>query len=145
MVRYWIYLLNDDVALHYRHRPEKIVELLREHQYAKAPLKAICRKQVEFITERLSFSRLELGLKQYFVGRVGKNLERNMFVLQNDAGEEALLVVQKRRLLLVADSAPLAADIGRALAQLSPTFLAVDADFVDYCWLSAPAQGRKFA
>ncbi|KAF0995556.1 sporulation inhibitor of replication protein SirA [Geobacillus sp. TFV-3] len=145
MIRYWIYLLNDDVASHYRHRAEKIVELLREHQYAKAPLKAICRKQVEFITERLSFSRLELGLKQYFAGRVGKNLERNMFVLQNDAGEEALLVVQKRRLLLVADSAPLAADIGQALARLSPTFLAVDADFADYCWLSAPRQGRKFA
>ncbi|KPC99595.1 hypothetical protein LR69_02152 [Geobacillus sp. BCO2] len=72
MVRYWIYLLNDDVASHYRHRAEKIVELLREHQYAKAPLKAICRKQVEFITERLSFSRLELGLKQHFAGRVGK-------------------------------------------------------------------------
>ncbi len=138
MVRYWIYLLNDDVASHYRHRAEKIVELLREHQYAKAPLKAICRKQVEFITERLSFSRLELGLKQYFAGRVDKNLERNMFVLQNDAGKEALLVVQKRRLLLVAD-------IGRALARLSPTFLAVDADFVDYYWLSAPRQGRKFA
>lgn len=145
MVRYWIYLLNDDVASHYRHRAEKIVELLREHQYAKAPLKAICRKQVEFITERLSFSRLELGLKQYFAGRVGKNLERNMFVLQNDAGEEALLVVQKRRLLLVADSAPLAAEIGRALAKVAPSFLAVAADFADYYWLSAPAQGRKFA
>ncbi|AGT31647.1 sporulation inhibitor of replication protein sirA [Geobacillus genomosp. 3] len=145
MVRYWIYLLNDEVAAHYRHRTEKIVELLREHQCAKAPLKTICRKQVEFITERLSFSRLELGLKQYFVGRVGKNLERNMFILQNDAGDEALLVVQKRRLLLVADSAPLAADIGRALASVAPSFLAVAADFVDYHWLSAPAPGRKFA
>jgi len=145
MVRYWIYLLDDEVAAHYRHRTEKVVELLREHQYAKSPLKTICRKQVEFITERLSFSRLELGLKQHFIGRVGKNLERNMLVLQNDAGEEALLVVQKRRLLLVADSATMAADIGRALAKLAPSFLAVAVDFADYYWLSAPAQGRKFA
>ncbi|BBW96569.1 sporulation inhibitor of replication protein SirA [Geobacillus icigianus] len=145
MVRYWIYLLKDEVAAHYRHRTEKIVELLREHQHAKAPLKAICRKQVEFITERLSFSRLELGLKQSFTGRVGKNLERNMFILRHESGEEALLVVQKRRLLLVADSATLAADIGRALAKLAPTFLAVAADFADYHWLCAPALGRKFA
>ncbi|MEK4605985.1 sporulation inhibitor of replication protein SirA [Geobacillus sp. FSL W8-1251] len=81
-----------------------------------------------------------------FSGAFDELLSRiQVFVLQNDAGKEALLVVQKRRLLLVADSAPLAADIGRALARLSPTFLAVDADFVDYYWLSAPRQGRKFA
>jgi hypothetical protein len=145
MVRYWIYLLNEEVASYYRDRTEKIVELLREHQYAKAPLKSICRKQVEFITERLSFSRLELGLKQYFAGSVGKNLERNMFILKNEIGDEALLIVQKRRLLLVTDSPPIADGICHALAQVSPSFLAVGADFDDYGWLTPLTDGRKFA
>jgi hypothetical protein len=145
MVRYWIYLLNEEVASYYRDRTEKIVGLLREHQCAKAPLKSICRKQVEFITERLSFSRLELGLKQYFAGSVGKNLERNMFILKNEIGDEALLIVQKRRLLLVTDSPSIADDICRALAQISPSFLAVGADFDDYGWLTPFMDGRKFA
>lgn len=145
MVRYWIYLLNEEVAGHYRDRTDKIVELFREHQCAKAPFKSIYRKQVEFITERLSFSRLELGLKEHFLGNVGKNLERNMFVLQNKAEEEALLIVQKRRLLLVADSPSVTKDICQALALISPSFLAVDAHFADYGWLTVSPDGRKFA
>lgn len=145
MVRYWIYLLNEEVAGHYRDRTEKIVELLREHQCAKAPFKSIYRKQVEFITERLSFSRLELGLKEHFSGSIGKNLERNMFVLQNEVGDEALLIVQKRRLLLVADSLLVTNDICQALALISPSFLAVDAHFGDYGWLAVSPDGRKFA
>ena len=145
MVQYWIYLLNEEVAGYYRNRAEKIVELLREHKCAKAPFKNIYQKQVEFITERLSFSRLELGLKEHFPGNVGKNLERNMFVLHNKNGEEALLIVQKRRLLLVADSTSAASDICQALAKLSPSFLAVDAHFDDYGWLTISSDGRKFA
>lgn len=145
MVQYWIYLLNEEVAGHYRDKTEKIVELLREHQCAQAPFKSIYRKQVEFITERLSFSRLELGLKEHFSGNVGKNLERNMFVLQNEAGDEALLIVQKRRLLLVADNPSVTNDICQALALISPFFLAVDAHFADYGWLTASLDGRKFA
>jgi hypothetical protein len=84
-------------------------------------------------------------LKQYFAGSVSKNLERNMFILRNEIGDEALLIVQKRRLLLVTDSQSIASDICHALAQVSPSFLAVDADFDDYGWLTNSTDGRKFA
>jgi hypothetical protein len=144
--RYWIYLFNEEVANGYYHRAEKIVELLREHQYATASLKSVCHKQVEFITERISFSRLEMGLKENFSGQVEKNLERNMLILrQEHTSEEALLIVQKRRLLLVSDSHVLTHNIFKALAMISPSFLAVDIHFRHYQWLTFSADGRKFA
>ncbi|WP_221210784.1 sporulation inhibitor of replication protein SirA [Anoxybacteroides voinovskiense] len=143
VARYWIYLFHDDVAYSYYDQAEKIVQLLREYQY-QPMLKSICRKQIEFITERLSFSRLELGLKEHFVGTVEKNLERNMFVLR-EKNEEALIIVQKRRLLLVCDYPSLTERIFQTFSHISPFFFAVDLYFHHYQWLLPVADERKFA
>ncbi|MCZ0754142.1 sporulation inhibitor of replication protein SirA [Anoxybacillus sp. J5B_2022] len=146
MARYWIYLFCDEVAYSYYHRPEKIVELLREYQYQTAPLKSIYHQQIEFITERISFSRLELGLNEHFSGKVEKNLERNMFVLKDEQmKEEALIIVQKRRLLLVSEHAALTERIFQAFSHISPFFLAVDIHFHHHQWLLPVANERKFA
>jgi len=143
VARYWIYLFHDDVAYSYYDQAEKIVQLLREYQY-QPMLKSICRKQIEFITERLSFSRLELGLKEHFVGTVEKNLERNMFVLR-DKNDEALIIVQKRRLLLISEHAALTERIFQAFSHISPSFFAVDVHFHHHQWLLPVADERKFA
>lgn len=145
MIRYWIYLFNEEVGNEYYPRAEKIVELLREHQYAKATFKNVCDKQVAFITERISFSRIEMGLKENFPGQVEKNLERNMLIFKGEANEEALLIVQKRRLLLVTDNDAIVRPIFHALATISPYFLAVDTQFCHYQWLNFSQSSRKFA
>lgn len=146
MAHYWVYLFRDEVVSGYYHRPEKIVELLREYQYQTAPLKSIYRKQIEFITEKISFSRLELGVNEHFSGQVEKNLERNMLVLKDEqTNEEALIIVQKRRLLLVCDSQALIHRFFQALAMVSPSFLAVDVHFRHHQWLTLAANERKFA
>ncbi|ANB56519.1 hypothetical protein GFC29_541 [Anoxybacillus sp. B7M1] len=144
MTRYWIYLFRDDVVKDYYHRPEKIVELLREYQ--KAPFKSVCHKQVEFITERISFSRVELGIKEHFSGQVERNLERNMLMFKHDqTNEEALVIVQKRRLLLISDCYDLTNRIFQSLAMISSAFLAIDSEFSHYQWLKAELENRKFA
>lgn len=146
MAHYWIYLFRDEVVSGYYHRPEKIVELLREYQYQTAPLKSIYRKQIEFITERISFSRLELGMNEHFSGQVEKNLERNMLVLKDEqTNEEVLVIVQKRRLLLVSDHHALTQRIFQALSMISTSFLAIDVHFHHHQWLTHAANERKFA
>ncbi|WP_027408807.1 sporulation inhibitor of replication protein SirA [Anoxybacteroides tepidamans] len=144
MARYWIYLFRDEVADGYYQRPEKIIELLQEYQTAS--LKSICHKQIQFITERISFSRLELGMKQHFSGQIEKNVERNMLVLKDEkTSEEALIIAQQRRLFLISDSQPLTNRIFQALAMISSSFLAVDIHFHHYQWLTMATEERKFA
>jgi hypothetical protein len=85
-------------------------------------------------------------MKEHFSGRVEKNLERNMLMLKDEqTNEEALMIVQKCRLLLVSDSHALIQYIFQALSMISSSFLAVDVHFQHHQWLTLTADERKFA
>ncbi|HZG59893.1 MAG TPA: sporulation inhibitor of replication protein SirA [Anoxybacillus sp.] len=148
MIGYWIYWMNNEIAVHYANRPEKIVELFREYRDAKASQKELIARQIRYITEPIPSALIDEVLHQQFGKRLDYRSEKSIYMIQTKKAEdEATLIIQNRRLMLMVENneETIVSQMFDALSTVTPHFLAVDFHFNGAQWIAQKIEKRKFA
>ncbi|PKG22358.1 sporulation inhibitor of replication protein SirA [Niallia nealsonii] len=145
MRKYELYLIEENVALHYNGKEKMIYNLFFEHTNTKdSTLKAILKKQIDYITRPIPEWKIqqvllmELQKKSWFQHNV------EGYYIKNDNLSSAMLSILNNCLQIKANGYYDAELVFfELLHKYEPNFLAIDIENGRYGWLK-PIKQRNF-
>lgn len=143
--RYHLYLIKEELAVHYSGRERMFFQLFSEHKKTTDIMeKTIFQKQIEYITLPISKWSMETQLYNALNKYKTFLYENDIFRIENGNLSRALLKIEHNHLIIEAEGYYDAESIFfEAIRKHEPSFLAIDVENERFGWLK-PIKERNF-
>ncbi|WP_162595864.1 sporulation inhibitor of replication protein SirA [Bacillus sp. CGMCC 1.16541] len=145
MRTFYVFLLQEEVAMHYFRRESFLYDLFLAYKTNHSDEHEYIEKQVKYITKSIPLQSIKSALEQTFSGKDHFHMNQNKCsLLLPDKKSRATLQAKEQAIVIKADGS-VDADTAffEVLRKYDKYFLAVDFDSKQYGWLR-PIKKRNF-
>ncbi|HWJ76543.1 MAG TPA: sporulation inhibitor of replication protein SirA [Niallia sp.] len=137
MRKYYLYLIKEEVAIHYSGRERMFYHLFSEYKKTKDhSQKQILKKQIEYITLPISKWSIENQLFNELNKQKNFHLQKDSFLIENGNLSQALLKIENEHLYIEANGYYDAESIFfEVIRKHEPSFIAIDVENERFGWL----------
>jgi beta-galactosidase beta subunit len=145
MRKYELYLLKENIALHYNGRERMFYNLFSEHTNTEdKQLKELLQKQIDYITLPIPVWKLQKQIDNELQKKKSFQKSKDLFFIENGNLSSAKLKTTNECLIIVAEGYYDAESIFfEIIRKNEPSFFAMDLENGRYGWLK-PLKERNF-